>query len=93
MNACSQSKSNINHFHTNHNAFGRLEEIRNQGAHLKIMFQFAKLMGITTGSKQNRQLLSSSKMNLCLPYPLAAHPKPLALEIPEVKGGEHSQVG
>lgn len=69
MRTCSQSKGNISHFYTNHNAFGPLEEIRNQGAHLKIMFQFAKRMGITTGSKQNMQLLSSSKMNPCLPYP------------------------
>lgn len=93
MSACSQSKGNISHFHTNHSAFGPLEGIRNQGAHLKIMLRFLKLMGITTASKQNRQLLSSSKMNLCLPYPWAAHLKPLALEIPEVKGGEHGQAG
>lgn len=44
MNAHSQSKDSISYFHTTHNAFGFLQDSRDQGTHLKIKFQFLKLV-------------------------------------------------
>lgn len=52
MNASSQSKGNISYFRTIHNAYGLLQEIGDQGTHLKIMFQFLKLLE-SPGFKQN----------------------------------------